>query len=200
MAPGSSAEAVPETGLGDEDGRRLLALARSSLGHGLREGCAAPVSLAEQPARLCAPGASFVTLLDAGALRGCIGSLEPTRALAVDVAENAFAAGFRDPRFPPVAAGELPALHVHVSVLGPPEPLPCRSEAELLARLRPGVDGLVLLDAGRRGTFLPSVWESLAEPRAFVRALRQKAGLPPDDWSPTTRAWRYSVQEFDEAE
>jgi AmmeMemoRadiSam system protein A len=190
MAPGSSPE------LDEASGRALLEVARASLAHGVTHGRALPVAAERYPESLRALGACFVTLRRAGALRGCIGSLEATRPLIEDDAGNAFAAGFRDPRFAPLGAAELEELEVHVAVLGAPVPLPCASEDELLAELRPGIDGLVLREGARRSTFLPAVWESLPEPAAFLRELRRKAGLPPRHWSPAMRFWRYTVQEF----
>jgi AmmeMemoRadiSam system protein A len=91
---------------------------------------------------------------------------------------------------------EFPTLEVHISVLSPPEPLPFASQDELLAQLRPGVDGLILHYRHHRGTFLPSVWEHLADPRLFLTQLKQKAGLPPDFWSPEVRVERYTTEYF----
>jgi len=110
------------------------------------------------------------------------------------VVENARAAAFYDPRFPPLERRELGGLDIHLSVLTPSEPLPAASEAELLAALAPGEDGLILEEGPRRSTFLPQVWESLPEPRDFLRQLKRKAGLPPDHWSPDLRFRRYRVE------
>jgi AmmeMemoRadiSam system protein A len=148
------------------------------------------------PTVLRAPGATFVTLETQGELRGCIGSLEPRRPLVEDVAENAFAAAFRDPRFPPLGTAEWPEVTFHISYLTPSEPLPADTREELLDALRPGVDGLVLEDPPFRSTFLPQVWESLPLPEEFLGELLRKAGLPRDHWSSTIRFWRYQVTEF----
>ncbi len=182
----------------DHDARRQLAgLARDSIAHGLERGRPAAVAAHHFPADLRGSGASFVTLEIEGRLRGCIGSLEAHRPLVVDVAENAFAAAFRDPRFAPLDGAEFDALRVKLSVLGAPEPLAVTDEAELLERLRPGEDGLILEAAGRRATFLPAVWESLPEPAEFLAQLRRKAGLPADFWSPAVRVWRYGTESFE---
>jgi len=174
----------------------LHAAAREAIAHGLVHG-APPAPPRSAPAGvLGAPGAAFVTLRLDGRLRGCIGTLEAHRPLLVDVAENAFAAAFRDPRFAPVDAHEAGALHVHLSVLGPPEPLACRDEADLLARLRPGHDGLILREGARRATFLPSVWAELPTPQQFLDHLRRKAGLPAGYWSPTLEVLRYETEGF----
>lgn len=142
------------------------------------------------------PRASFVTLEQSGRLRGCIGSLEARRPLVADVMANAHAAAFRDPRFAPLCAGEFGEVGISISVLSLPERLAVDTEDDLLQRLRPGVDGLILELSGRRGTFLPSVWDQLPEPRAFVEQLKRKAGLPADFWSPALQIYRYTTDSF----
>ncbi len=179
-----------------EQRRTLLEIAAASIDYGLAHGRPLAVDSASYPEALQAPGAAFVTLTRGGELRGCIGSLEATRPLVEDVAQNAHAAAFRDPRFPPLSPVERDGLSIHISVLTPPEPLEVDSEEALLAAMRPGVDGFVLQEGNRRGTFLPSVWESLPEPRDFLRHLKLKAGLPPDHWSDAIRVQRYTVEEF----
>ncbi len=203
MGPGSSTEArhVPAPRLGPQARRTLLDIARRSIVHGLAHGRPLPVEAGAFPPPLSEPGAAFVTLHHGGRLRGCIGSLEARRPLVTDVAENAWAAAFRDPRFPPLTPAELAGLAVHVSVLGPPEPLPpAASEAEAAALLRPGIDGVILEADGRRGTFLPAVWEQLPDPARFLRHLKLKAGLPQEGWSPSYRLWRYTTESFGEDE
>lgn len=189
---------LPPRLLADAERALLLDLARRSIAHGLDTGRALPVALDGLPPVLAADGAAFVTLLLAGRLRGCIGHLEPVGPLAVDVSENAYAAAFRDPRFPPVRAPELDLLHVEVSVLTPSEPIAFGSEEELLAALRPGIDGVILAEGARRGTFLPSVWEQLPEPAEFLRHLKLKAGLAAGYWSPRLTASRYRTESFGE--
>lgn len=179
---------------------RLLDLARRSIATGLATGAPLAVDLGGLPAALTAPRAAFVTLHRHGRLRGCIGHLEPVAPLACDVADNAFAAAFRDPRFPPLGAGELADTVIEVSVLSLPVPLAFGSEAELLAALRPGEDGLILTDGHHRGTFLPSVWAQLPTPAAFLEGLKAKAGLPPGYWSATLRVARYRTESFGEGE
>jgi AmmeMemoRadiSam system protein A len=147
---------------------------------------------------LAEPGATFVTLTQHGQLRGCIGSLEAQRPLALDVAENALAAAFRDHRFAPLRADEFARTRVEVSLLTAPEPFPVSSEADALARLRPGIDGLVLRYGQRRATFLPQVWEALPEPRQFMAQLKLKAGLPADFWHAQVSLARYGVQKWKE--
>lgn len=173
----------------------LLALAREAIARALDPDC----EPAPRPDWLGAPGATFVTLTRDSALRGCIGSLEAVRPIGEDVQRNAVAAAFSDPRFAPLRREEWPGLRVSVSELSPPEPLAHDgTEADALRRLRPGVDGLILSFGSHRATFLPKVWEQLPEPRAFLRALRAKAGLPPDFWHPSIRLSRYTAHEYAE--
>lgn len=178
--------------------QRALILERAceSVVHGLE--CGRPLSLnaADYPASLVRPGASFVTLKRDSSLRGCIGTLEPQRPLIVDVVENAFAAAFRDPRFPPLALTEFDDLDVHVSVLGEPESLEFSDETDLLAQIEVGVHGLIIEERGLRATFLPSVWESLPDPQRFLGQLKRKAGFPEGYWSDSLRAARYTVESF----
>jgi hypothetical protein len=175
----------------------LLHAARRSLEHGFERGHPLLPDPAEHSPALRVVGASFVTLERDGALRGCMGTLEAVRPVVVDVARNAFAAAFRDPRFAPLTGEEFADLDLHVSLLSASEPLVFVSHEDLIAQLRPGVDGLTLEDSGRRGTFLPAVWEKVPDPREFLRQLKRKAGLPPDHESPLLRAWRYTVVSVD---
>jgi len=180
--------------------RILLALARESIENGLREGRPIPLDLSDYPPVLAERRAAFVTLHERGALRGCIGHLQAIQPLVLDVAENAFAAAFRDPRFPPLTEPELADLSIEISVLSPSEPLTFGSEEELLQMIEPGRDGLILEAGNARGTFLPTVWESLPQPRDFLRHLKQKAGLHPDHWSDGIRISRYRTESFSEQE
>ena len=182
---------------GDADlGRVLLGIARSAIGGEL--GLNAPPPCAH--AALAPPGATFVTLKQAGELRGCIGSLEPRRPLGVDVRENAIAAAFRDPRFPPLAAWEYETTAIEVSLLTPEVRVDARSEEELVATLRPGVDGVIVQHGANRATFLPQVWATIADPREFLRALKRKAGLPEQFWSSQLNVSRYTVTKWAEPE
>ena len=176
----------------------LLEVARSAIDHGLAHDRDLEVDATAFVRALQEPRATFVTLKRCGQLRGCVGSLEARRPLIADVAGNAYAAAFRDPRFGPLARQESLDLHISVSVLSPPEPLTCIAEADLLRQLRPGIDGLILELGPSRGTFLPSVWESLPEPRTFLQQLKLKAGLPSDYWSDQVHVWRYTSEVFEE--
>jgi len=174
-----------------ETGETLLDIARGAIGHklGLRD---APPRTDLAP-WLARPGASFVTLHLEGRLRGCIGSLTPVRALGEDVAANAVAAALRDPRFSPLPAQEWKRCALEVSVLSAPKPLQFADEAELLAQLRPGEDGVILQYEERRATFLPQVWEGLPEKRTFLAELMRKAGIAADTRLARCRVSRYRV-------
>lgn len=141
-------------------------------------------------------GAAFVTLTMDGKLRGCIGTLEPHRALGEDVRANALAAAFRDPRFKPLSADEFKNTKVEVSVLSPVEIMHWQSEADALAQLRPGIDGVIFEYGHHRSTFLPQVWEEFADAQTFMGNLKYKGGLPPDFWDPTVKLSRYTVAKF----
>ena len=187
---------IETTELDREQRDTLLAIARQSIDHGLSHGRPLPVNPGDYPAPLQQLRATFVTLHENSQLRGCIGTLEAHRALVEDVAENAFSAAFRDPRFAPVSAAEHDRLDLDISVLSPATPMQFDSEQDLLRQLRPGIDGLVLEDGPYRGTFLPSVWEQLPEPLDFLRQLKRKAGLSADYWSPSLKVSRYVTESF----
>lgn len=195
-APDDADEGPPDAteALLAEHGTTLLSLATGAIRHGLDHGTPPDTAVGGLPAALQAEGASFVTLTRDGALRGCIGSAQAWRALGVDLIDNAWKAAFRDPRFPPLTAEDWPGLTVSVSLLTAPQPMAVRDEADLLGRLRPGVDGLLLEDGRHRGLFLPSVWEQLPEPGAFLAHLKRKAGLPPDHWSPGLKISRFRTR------
>jgi AmmeMemoRadiSam system protein B/AmmeMemoRadiSam system protein A len=178
----------------DAAGRTLLSLARASIEKDLlgnsAQGADAPW--------LAQTGATFVTLTREGALRGCIGSLSAARALGEDVAQNALAAAFRDPRFPAMTAAEWPQCKLEVSLLSTPKPLRFADEADLLAQIEAGSDGLILEADGKRGTFLPQVWDDLPEKRTFLTHLLKKAGLPTDMRLTRCKVSRYRVVKWKE--
>lgn len=175
--------------------RELLAIARASVEHGLSHGTALPVDPRAVAPALLEERPCFVTLRRDGLLRGCVGSLEARATLAAEAACNAFRAAFEDPRFDPLQPEELAHLEIHVSVLSPLEKLAVHSEAELLRALRPGVDGIVLSAGASVATLLPAVWAEIGESRAFVRALKRKAGLLDEVWSPSWRCQRFTARE-----
>ncbi|MES9993924.1 MAG: AmmeMemoRadiSam system protein A [Candidatus Thiodiazotropha sp.] len=178
----------------------LLQVAAGSIEHGLEMGSPLVIEAGDYETELQQTRACFVTLLLHGELRGCIGHLEAYLPIIEDVAENAYAAAFRDPRFPPLTAKERTGLEIHISVLTPAEPIVFESEEDLISKIRPAVDGLILVDGNHRGTFLPSVWESLPDTRSFLGHLKQKAGLPATHWSSTLKVLRYQTESFSDAQ
>lgn len=179
--------------------RELLRIARESIEYGLQHHHALAIDLNACDEQLQQQGASFVTLNKKGALRGCIGTLQPYQALVSDVGEHARAAAFSDPRFPPVTFDELADIVISISVLGKPQVISFKDEDHLIEQLRPAEDGLILQEGANRGTFLPSVWESLPQPRQFLQQLKRKAGLAPDYWSDSLEVSRYRTQSFSES-
>jgi len=174
--------------------QQLIQIAKDSIAYGLKHGEALLIKSTDYARELQVQRATFVTLEIKHQLRGCIGMLNAVRPLVEDIAENAFSAAFRDPRFPPVSTKELPQLEIHLSILSPAEPMSFYSEEDLIHQLRPGIDGLIMQEGGHCGTFLPSVWESLAEPEEFLRHLKQKSGLASDYWSDSLKVSRYQCE------
>lgn len=196
----TSSETPSETkALLDQYGENLLGLAAQSIKHGWKNGKPLRVDTDGSPGELTQHGACFVTLKRNGKLRGCIGTSEAHQALILDVAENAFRAAFKDPRFPALAADELDGLELSISVLSPKSPMTFSGEANFLDQLRPGIDGLIIEDKGRRALFLPSVWAGLPEVKNFVEHLKVKAGLPKTHWSGNFKAWRFLAEEISAA-
>jgi AmmeMemoRadiSam system protein A len=179
--------------LTDQQGASLAALAVEAVYAQLTGVSHAPAPPADPV--LLGAGASFVTLESRGMLRGCVGTLHSRRPLYLDVSRNAQSA-MRDPRLPAVSTADWPTLDVTVAVLSPLEPLPAASKAELLAMLRPGIDGLVLAADGRRATFLPVVWEKLTEPERFLAALLVKGDWATHGWPDGAQAWRYTSEQY----
>ena len=173
-----------------EAGRTLIGMARAAIGAKLIGREAPKANGADW---LAQPGATFVTLTREGRLRGCIGSLTPHRPLGEDVIANAEGAAFRDPRFSPMTREEWSDTQTEVSLLSAAKSIRFSDEDDLLARIVPGQDGLILEAGGRRGTFLPQVWESLPDKREFLAQLRLKAGLPADFRLARCRVLRYRV-------
>ena len=177
-----------------EAGNILLPIARAAIARELgRE------HLASEDAHwLRDHGACFVTLRQDGRLRGCIGTLKAHRTLLDDVKANARSAAFRDPRFPPLARGELDSTRVEISLLSPLGAIVFENEAHALVQLRPGVDGVVFEYGYHQSTFLPQVWDDLPDAAEFLATLKQKAGLPPDFWDADVKLARYTVSKWSE--
>ncbi len=182
-----------------EEREILLKLARQALDLRVRGETLPLLDLEQMPPRLRADGASFVTLTKAGQLRGCIGTLEARQPLAVDVRKHAVDAALKDFRFPPVQPEELDAITIEISYLTTPQPLDYQGPDDLVSKLNPGEDGLVLKDGHKRATFLPQVWDKLPAPEQFLSRLCQKMGAAPDLWRhKPIEVFTYQVEKFSE--
>lgn len=185
--------------LADGEKQILLRLAREAMESAVKGEALPPLDRQSLPSPLREEGASFVTLTIHGELRGCIGALEAYQPLADDVREHAVAASLRDPRFPPVGESELSRIRLEVSRLTAPTPLEYSSGDDLLKKLRPHVDGVILKDGFRRATFLPQVWEKIPDPAEFLDHLCQKMGVRPGLWRDAKLVVQtYQVEEFRE--
>lgn len=182
-----------------EEQKILLRLAREALECGVRGKAYPALDVASLPPSLREEGSSFVTLTRHGELRGCIGSLEPRQSLAEDVREHAVAAALNDPRFPPVVEPELDSIQIEVSRLTSPVPLEYKDVQDLLSKLCPHTDGVVVRDGFHRATFLPQVWEKISDPAEFLSNLCYKMGAHPDLWRHKhLDIFTYRVEEFHE--
>ena len=152
----------------------------------------------EYPNVLFDKGAAFVTLTKSKELRGCIGSLLPNQAIALDIAKNTFAAANEDSRFAPLNEAELPQIKASISLLSSYEKIKFKSEEDLLSQVIPGTDGLVLIDGDRQGLFLPSVWKQIPQKQEFLNNLKIKAGLSPSYWSDNVKIFRFRTVEVSE--
>jgi AmmeMemoRadiSam system protein B/AmmeMemoRadiSam system protein A len=186
-----------------EQGRTLLTLARQTIA--LKLGL--PVPDDEQKKlekKLLDPAfqqerGTFVTLHRHGQLRGCIGSIAPVESIASNIRRNAVNAAFGDPRFPPLQKKEFDEVEIEVSILTDPKPLSYENGADLPAKLRPKIDGVILRDGLSSATFLPQVWDQLPQPEDFLNRLCMKAGLHPNAWQTgKLEVLTYQVQYFSE--
>lgn len=185
--------------LSDGEKKLLLRLARAAMEAGVGSRPLPSLDLRPLPSALRERGASFVTLTVNGNLRGCIGALEAYQPLAEDVCEHAVAAALNDPRFPPVQEDELGRIRIEVSRLTAPRPLEYAAGEDLLKKLHPHVDGIVLREGHRRATFLPQVWEKIPDPAEFLDNLCYKMGVPANSWrGGTLQVLIYQVEEFHE--
>lgn len=176
----------------------LLRIARQALTSRLTRGTAPHIAVPSFAPPLQTWAACFVTLEQEGCLRGCIGSLQPQRALVADVAVNVQKAALNDPRFRPMTLSEVAQSTIKIAVLSPRRPIVFHDQLDVELQLRPGHDGLILRDQGKAGTFLPMVWDKLPDPHAFVQALKVKAGLPPDHWSDSLEIDLFHAETFAE--
>ncbi|MFN8432927.1 MAG: AmmeMemoRadiSam system protein A [Anaerolineales bacterium] len=185
--------------LTDKERQILLSIARTSIENAVKRTTQPPLEKDTLTPVLRENGASFVTLTIHGELRGCIGALEAYQSLAEDVREHAVAAALNDPRFPPLHEAELNRIQIEVSYLTKPQELQYLNSQDLLAKLQPHVDGVILKHGFRRATFLPQVWEKIPEPEEFLSQLCYKMGERSTLWRETKlQVYVYQVEEFHE--
>ena len=190
---------MPEQHLNDTERAFLLSLARNTINNYLNGVKLPTLDIASLSPKLKEHGASFVTLTIQGYLRGCVGALEPYQSLAEDVREHAIAAAFQDYRFPPLQKNELDKTEIEISYLTLPERLRYDDPGDLIDKLRPNIDGVILRDGSRRATFLPQVWEKISTPEDFLEELCMKMGAPADLWRrKKLDVMIYQVEEFHE--
>jgi len=183
--------------LNNKNRRSLLDLAYRSIEIGLKTGHPLNINLRDYSAELSQQRATFVTIEKNKQLRGCMGMLEAVLPLAEDISENAFSAAFKDPRFPPLEKDELSKIELHLSILSPSVEMEFTSEEDLISQIQPNIDGLILQSGARRGTFLPSVWQSIPTTLHFLQHLKQKAGLSKTYWSDEIKVYRYTTEMVD---
>lgn len=187
------------TPLTDGERQTLLQIAREAIENAVKGGKPAPLDLRSFPQPLRENGASFVTLTIRNNLRGCIGALEAYQPLAEDVREHAVSAAMEDPRFPPLSEAELSRIHIEVSRLTPPRELEYSNSDDLLIKLRPHIDGVIIKHGYRKATFLPQVWEKIPDPVEFLEQLCYKMGERGNLWRNTKlQVFTYQVEEFHE--
>ena len=185
--------------LNSQERQILLRIAREAVSHAAANKPLPELELSGLPQRLQEHATAFVTLTIQGSLRGCIGALQASQPLALDVQEHAAAAASEDYRFPPVSPQEVGQLEIEISRLSPNRELEYADADELLTKLHPAVDGVVLRRGVQRATFLPQVWEKIPDPADFLTQLCYKMGVPGDLWRREhLQVLTYQVEEFKE--
>jgi len=188
-----------EDTLSQDERKLLLKLAREALTAAVNGRPMPGLDLGNLTPMLQQDGVTFVTLTRQGQLRGCIGALKPKKPLAEDVRDHAVAAGMQDFRFPVVKPDELPHIDIEISRLTHPKRLDYETPQDLLSLLRPGKDGVIIRDSGRRATFLPQVWQKIPGPEDFLSQLCTKMGASPNLWrEKRVKVQIYQVEEFHE--
>jgi len=185
--------------LSESDKIDLLRIAREAIGSVVNDHLPEKLNLNTFSAELQANGSSFVTLSKSGKLRGCIGALEAYQPLVLDVQDHAIAAAQQDYRFPQVSSNEVEFLKIEISYLMPLQKLEYKDTDDLISKLRPGVDGVLIRDGSRRATFLPQVWGQISDSREFLSHLCIKMCASPDLWQKKhLEVFIYQVEEFSE--
>ena len=185
-----------------EEGRYLLKVARQTIEQELSgKSDRTLLKPVLSSTKFSEPRGTFVTLTIDHNLRGCIGHIIPQETLLEGVKENAINAAFRDPRFRPLGKKEFEQIKIEVSILTEPKPLAYANADDLLKKIRPGVDGLIIKKGYHQATFLPQVWDQLPDVKEFLEHLCMKAGLNADEWKKgALEVQTYQVQAFEEEE
>jgi AmmeMemoRadiSam system protein A len=190
---------MTEDQLSPQEREILLSLARETIKDFFAEGKKQNIDLNNYSKILQKNGATFVTLTKHGELRGCVGALEAYQPLVEDVRDHALAAAFEDYRFPPLHPEELADIEIEISRLTPPQPVRYTNSDDLLLKIRPEIDGVILREGPRKATFLPQVWEKLPQPELFLSHLCQKMGSDPNRWRfMKMEVFNYQVEMFHE--
>lgn len=177
----------------------LLKLARDAIKNRLFTGRNLKIDESKINEQLKENRGVFVTITIGSQLRGCIGHIVPVQELYKDVAENAINAAFDDPRFYPLSKDELDLIKIEISILSLPQKIDYKNTQDLLSKITPLKDGIILKKGFFQATYLPQVWEDLTDKNAFLSSLCLKAGLPSDEWKTgTLEVSRYSVEKFEE--
>ncbi|RPH52759.1 MAG: AmmeMemoRadiSam system protein B [Desulfobacteraceae bacterium] len=188
--------------LNDKQGQILLKLARKTISDELgiksrQEQIISASEIAEKD--LQRKSGTFVTLKIRNQLRGCIGNLAANETIPEGIKRNAINAAFNDFRFSPLTAKEFDKVEIEISILSEPQPLAYKNGEDLINKLRPGIDGVIIRKGHASATFLPQVWEQLKRPEDFLSHLCTKAGLPSDSWKNSKlEVLTYNVQYFEE--
>ena len=187
--------------LSKDEGKDLLKVARETIKSRLLKSKEPQIDWKNIPDIYKQKLGAFVTITIEDNLRGCIGHIIPRKTLIEGIMENAVNAAFRDPRFIPLTKEEFGNIEIEISVLTPPEKISYADAEDLLKKLRPRVDGVIIKKEFNESTFLPQVWEQLPDKKEFLAHLCLKAGLSPDEWQKgKLQVSTYQVQAFKEEE
>ena len=185
--------------LSEDEGESLLSVARSTIKNRLNNVEQPQINWKDLPEKFQEHLGTFVTITIDDNLRGCIGHIIPRETVIEGIRENAINAAFRDPRFPPLTREEFEKIEIEISILTAPQELPYTDAEDLLNKLRPGVDGVILKKGYYEATFLPQVWDQLPDKEEFLSHLCLKAGLSHDSWrKEKLQVSTYQVQAFEE--
>ena len=196
---GKEGDMIDANKLTEEEGRCLLSVARQTIQQKLFNSENQDLTEAQVSPKFSERRGTFVTLTIDGGLRGCIGHIIPQETLLEGIRVNAINAAFRDPRFRPLSTKEWERVKIEISILTEPEPLNYSDSEDLLEKLRPGVDGVIIKKGFHQATFLPQVWEQLPDKKEFLTHLCLKAGLERDSWKrEELEVSTYQVQAFEE--